>query len=381
MRVNYDRVQRSILRGLDGANPIRFPPYPRTIRGNGQLFFLDEAGKAIAAEPGQADSDNYVLMTDDQRQRLVFYMIQVNDVYAFFLTGVKHGVIKASVFPTSTPELGEIEIYAAKHGKTSFPDRGALVVEIKSAWIQWPPERNPKDYILMEANVPTFDTLTDPKSRWIRNGSANKTLALVGMHVVFSVPGFPGLVWATFEHVNNAPGAPYVYRDRQAIMRGGPWRFSSQDVELEDTSVSPSRSDGYNIPRMRLDNHKDIVSLVGKTIGPSNVFRVKPWGSDDAAVSPVRNTKIISMNNQIRSRIVDGDIRKNYILIGATWFHGASAQGTSRLANSTMETFQQPSNCLQCHQSMGLDGYELGSPNGGGISHIFGPLHPLFDQH
>jgi hypothetical protein len=69
------------------------------------------------------------------------------------------------------------------------------------------------------------------------------------------------------------------------------------------------------------------------------------------------------MNNSVRGKLVTGDVRANYIMIGATWtFQGASPdilaarQGTTRLANTTMETFQQgtsnavgDANCFTCH--------------------------------
>ena len=36
-------------------------------------------------------------------------------------------------------------------------------------------------------------------------------MAMVGLHVVGSVKGHPEMVWATFEHIDNAPQNNYVY--------------------------------------------------------------------------------------------------------------------------------------------------------------------------
>jgi hypothetical protein len=44
------------------------------------------------------------------------------------------------------------------------------------------------------------------------------------------------------------------------------------------------------------------------------------------------------------------------------------------LANSTMETFVQGGNCFDCHSGDNM----LGSPGGGGLSHIWDPIKPLF---
>jgi hypothetical protein len=84
-----------------------------------------------------------------------------------------------------------------------------------------------------------------------------------------------------------------------------------------------------------------------------------------------------------------GDVRKNYILTGATWTIGGAPPnggppngnevGTSMMCNTTMETYQQGTNttkvgtnCFDCHS-----GNMLGDPSGNGLSHIFGTLKPL----
>jgi len=374
-RINYERSQNGApkLLGID-LRPIAFKVPPQTIEVGGQLYFLDASDKAIAAGPGQADSDNFVLMA--RNGKLIYYMIQVNDVYAYFLTGNKNHVINSIVFPTGTKELDQIKAYGRKHGHPSFPDEDALVVEVKSSWIEVPDiELNDykNDYLVIQASVPTFDMSTSPKTTWKHNGSATVNLAMVGMHIAFSVPNRPELVWATFEHVNNAANAPYAYYDKRLKKKGGPWRLSSAGEGAENAALSIFRSDTYNVPRMRMDKMNDIVALPDHTIGPSNVLRISPWGNS----SPTFNTKIISMNNRVRGLLPDGDIRKNYIMIGTTWF---SEVADAQVANSTIETFQQPSNCLGCHQSMNDDMYKLGTLSGAGISHIYGPLQPLFGK-
>ena len=83
--------------------------------------------------------------------------------------------------------------------------------------------------------------------------------------------------------------------------------------------------------------------------------------------------------------LVGDDVRKNYILIGATWTSRGEAPsddedllapsnhvGTSTLANTTMETFYQSSNCFSCHK-----GNMLGTSDGRGLSHIYGELKAL----
>ena len=90
------------------------------------------------------------------------------------------------------------------------------------------------------------------------------------------------------------------------------------------------------------------------------------------------------------------DVRDNYFMLGANWTIGGFAPmpafgaptkanpgnqvGTSRLANSTMETYQQGvdttstggSNCFSCHASSNP------SIATTAVSHIFGAIKPLF---
>src|SRR5262245_4141945 len=96
---------------------------------NGRPFFIDAEGRAVPTEQGEADGN--VLMA--QNGSLVYYALQVNDVFAYFLTGQKGGQISATTFPTTPAALNDIQAFALTHSKT-FPDANALAVELKSAW-------------------------------------------------------------------------------------------------------------------------------------------------------------------------------------------------------------------------------------------------------
>jgi len=349
------------LRDIAG-NVIVFATPPATINANGHLFFLDRSRKAIAAEPGEADRHRRVLMTQDNR--LVYYLIQVNDVYAYFLTGQKNGKIPLTMFPSSPEDLSAVKTYAAKHRMTSFPDEKALIVELKSSWVELPVPIDYGDYITINAQVPDFDVLSD--TLWQQKGLRYATLAMVGMHMAFSVKGHPELIWATFEHVSNAPNVPYRYWNNDAGSFGR-WLFSSGGVGTA------------NQARMVMDGDK-IRAIAGKTIGPTDILRLSPWGTHMAEFARNPNTHVISINNNIQRQLAQGDVRKNYIFVGATWGMMIK-QGSRHLANSTIETFVQPSNCLDCHD---VNTNPLGGTNalghGVGLSHIFGALSPLFQD-
>jgi hypothetical protein len=191
-------------------------------------------------------------------------------------------------------------------------------------------------------------------------------MALVGMHIVGSTKGHPEMIWATFEHICNTPNATYGYDipsliqpappggqpfpDNQQADGGTHWLFSTNG-----TNVPPN----VNNPNMWAADLSGDITIVNPLPGPngsfaaSNTQRVSPWGS--LPTEGVSNTQVISMNENVIRELASGDVRKNYILIGALWFKNGSnangAVGTTSLANSVMETYIQPSSCFLCHTS------------------------------
>jgi hypothetical protein len=352
---------------------------PNTVLVNGIPHLVTTSGAVVAPEEAQADGS--ALMA--QNGSLVFYLLQVNDVYAYFNTGMKDLAIKnptPTEFPTTGAELGQITSFAQNtpppNTKAFFPDNIAMTVEVKSSWIETTGLANVNDYITITATIPTYKPLlTQPNNQQsVQNGTKTTQLALVGIHIVGSTLSHPEMLWATFEHVNNTPNAQYTFTNTSGVTTTqpadgpGPWVFSS-------TGAAGST----NNQRMTATG-STINAMTGQTIGASNIFRVNPWGTNasDAAFTS-NNTDIVSINRSVLGMLVNGDKRKNYIHTGTTWVLGGgnpstgTQTGTTGMANTTMETFEQPSTCFDCHS-----GNMLGSPNGSGLSHIWGPILPLF---
>lgn len=355
---------------------------------NSKLKNLDTA---ISIEPGEADSK--VLVTQDCR--IVYYLMQVNDVYAYFLTGVKNQMILTKEFPTGKmlangkTDLSMIENLALTHGGINLEDGKALAVELKSAWVEVT-EPEGQNYITMKRAIPTYNnrvpcSATSPSTNWSPNGSREALLALIGMHVVFSVQGHPEMVWATFEHLNNTPNQDYKYFDSKRHPQtqksdvADHWMFSDSDPNAT-----------FNEALMHFDRAGNIVADGHKPIGPSNIRRNAPWGLP--GVQTDLNTKIISINKQFIGRLAAQDARKNYIMIGTSWTCAESncasggdpsnveiRQGSGQLANTTMETFYHngSSTCFECHQGPNLLGEHCKKK---GLSHLFGSLQPLFGR-
>lgn len=354
----------------------------------GQPLLVSAAGTVIETEAGQADDG--VLLT--QNNSLVYYITMVNDVFAYFLTGIKDGaipspggVVNNALFPTTPPELNQVLTFASAHG-ASIPDPNALAIEIKTAWVLASSVPSPADYITMTATIPTYDT-TNP-ALWVQNGTQTVQLALVGMHVVGSTAGHPEMLWATFEHFRNAPNGAYQYVSAAGIQNVpqntvGAWLFTVNG------SGGP-----FNCSNQSLSGANIAATVGGCATGvvtPNNVIRWKAFGAAfNQAPNPIdpstaaSNSEIISIHNT--TQVPGVDVRNQYFMTGTTWTVGGAAPtgmfpagnevGTSRLANTSMETFAQGSsnmvtgsdtNCFTCHVTNKVT-----------VSHVFSGLQPLF---
>lgn len=360
--------------------------------------FFDSNGNEVQTEQGQAGSHGALM---GENKSLVYYITMVNDVYAYFLTGVNEGKLNGNQFPTTASARDSILAYAKTKGWATPPDPDALAMELKTSWIEVKDLPNADSYITIKAKIPTYDK-SNP-NKWVENGQTTATLALVGMHVVGSVAGHPEMIWATFEHEKNSPNAAYAYRDVNDKIKqvkadtGTGWLFNANANDTTGTQ---------NIQNMTVSG--DTIKITNPAVNSPTARRIMAWGVASNTVpngedkTPAdSNSEIISINNAVRKMLNGTDIRRNYLLIGATWTFGGSipngnsypygsttdsihkgdAIGTGQLANTTMETyFQSPSSasdstdsrsCFYCH------GYSLDPRKKNGLSHIFSDIIPL----
>jgi hypothetical protein len=193
---------------------------------------------------------------------------------------------------------------------------------------------------------------------------------LVGFHLVYAIAGHPELVWATFEHVDNAPEAPCT--NGQQTCGALPAGFASWAYnDCKSTSCgnvnawpSPAPSPLPTTQAFR-ENH----------LGTS------PTLKDAAGVSGADNIAIITnLNQSVMGILPKGSVWANYFFGGAVWttgslpafspFQGSGQSnpafnevGSTFVANVSMETFTQfpnpvPSpypnptqNCFSCHNT------------------------------
>jgi hypothetical protein len=376
-------------------------------------------GSVIEVETGQApDTPTYPVVMA-QNGSLLYYSIMVNDVYAWFNAAFNGGATAASTFPTTPAELMQIVNFAGSQG-VSFPDPSALTVELKASWIDASrlPTGAVTSYITTQATIPDYPYPPPTNGApWKPGPNKPATLALVGMHVVGSVKGHPEMIFATFEHVGNAPNAQYSYLS--PVRRGVPrTKVVPQDTGGNWLLSNGSTGGGFNNEYMEIATSVvgAIQAIPPNLIGPSNTIRWKPWGAaSDTTPNPnvasvaESNTEMISLNSSVRALMsaagASSDVRNNYLMIGATWAQNGAAPGlsigesptlygpaypvnvvgTSRLFNSTMETYDQGSdttllghspsnvdpignNCFDCHGSNNTGSLAIYQQ---GLSHVF----------
>jgi hypothetical protein len=201
--------------------------------------------------------------------------------------------------------------------------------------------------------------------------------------------------------VANAPAAAYSY-----INASGATVPVKQDATKLPVIAGVSAPWVFSAPSATSFNHQNMsysfppspatitADTPPGTILPSDTMRWKAFGAaTDIAPNPIdpsvaaSNTEIIALNNSVGGLLSSGDVRRNYLMTGATWtaggappsgFIGGNQVGTSSLANTTMETYMQGSqnnptaqvggsNCLSCHVT-----------NTTTVSHVFSALKPLF---
>lgn len=323
----------------------------------GNRFALRGAKPQQFQPGGQAGGADTLLTVNGS---LVYFAVHANDVYAWFNTAVTNGVISASApFPTTQAELTAILNYASSNGD-NLPDGNALTLELKTAWVDAATVADPSDYITTVAAVPryvkTSSTLwtIDPKQP-----SEVKTLALVGMHVVGPVKGHPEMVWATFEHRDNAPDNEFYFNSlfgqnvQVPYNSTGDWQFMKSGGSRE----------GALVAQMTVASNGNLQATKGNSIQQNNVYRVNPWGNAPTQASADNNSQLISLNFDIGLMLgLVKDVRANYFQVGAVWTKDGSIPssgtdpqlaGSLLLANSTMETYHQnsPPGCFGCHSS------------------------------
>lgn len=260
----------------------------------------------------------------DQNGRTLYYGIHVNQAFTDF--------IKSNGLDTADA-LRAYPNDPAKQNLTFPPG----VVEFKSAWQVVEGDAasiaaQTAGFIWTTTTVPTL--IQDPSTMVItedRNQPITATLRLLALHVVFTLPGHPEFVWASFEHSTGAPDSRPSDGKRDLAPTIGDTNPTAEDPLNQANTTVVSMLDhilykggtAANLSNQALSDTQ--LRLVGqKFVGQqTSVYRMFP-GSKSNTIDP--DDAVTSLNHNVEALFASRagslspvDMRGHYRLLGAQW--------------------------------------------------------------
>jgi len=261
----------------------------------------------------------------------------------------------------------------SKLGNVTFCSNGATVsgqqcpaensVDLKSSWMDMDgvPANLQSRYYTKQAWV--FDPITDKCSQ--------RTMGLVGLHIVSKTPSRPQWIWSTFEQIDNVP------------VVAGATPTSNTQFNLNDGNASNTMpaADPYCVPGQPGNQNGCPGTPPPPAVMPAdasqakrfNVTRVQPIGIGYPPGKPDQTTPATNAAYQaLLAKAAPNSPWQYYQLVMTQWpvpgntpanpgFTKFSFPGTIKgllcptgcsFANVTMETFDQnsvPKGCMNCH--------------------------------
>jgi hypothetical protein len=350
----------------------------------------------------------------DQNGNSLYYGIHVNRAFVDFVE--KHNLRTKEGIISADPNI-------------FFP---AGVVEFKSAWQVVEMGMSTDDYISVRAPIPTINVdATTGSLIEDRNTPRMATLRLLALHVVFTLPGHPEFIWATFEHVDEQGNGNIAPHSTDNPDLGDPYNLMNKTVVSGDNLIlykAGTAADTGNqaIAEKDLKFDRATQKFTGQQ---TSIYRMFPASksntthADDAIFSLNFNVKQVFKQAAAAGKLAPNDKRTHYTLVGAVWMdkpahfklnvplqndesspfahepdflkslreEGSDSDfsilaGEDRLSSTAMESFTQgPAsfpNCFSCHNTQAVtakgvplnkdrNGVKLLDPKMLNVSHVF----------
>lgn len=343
-------MQKEVLMPANGQAP---PPWGSSNallkKGEEQKRLLFHASKFTnfsdtieISETGQAFPNSRPNWLGASNNSNVWYEVLVNKDEYDYITDPSHQFYNADK-QLSWVQAGN-QIVLPK-GSLATGEIGAM--ELKAAWMELPnPTATQKArYKISEA------VLVDPISGKMRN----TTVGLIGLHIIHKTESQPTWIWATFEHVDNAP-------DLDATPSG--------NYNLYSTSCS---SKTMQIPAKFSETGKDTTVVINcDSINQSPPYYLGKGGPNPTQLQVKRVTSLdnnsVQVNQTVQQAIQQyypNSVYQYYQLVDVIWSSNpvqdknqpssiplklAALNPSNNVANSSMETYFQTSKCTDCHQ-------------------------------
>lgn len=318
-----------------GHEPTRWGELPPPTPCGGDLPALRQAARTArytgdfddVTEPGGGDP------LVDRNRRWVHFDVAVNEAQYAYLTDC---------------ELYRDACFQSVSHDVEFPIGS---IEVKRSWRvvetcdlpDSPTPCKPEDasrFFTMRAIVDPYGPPLAPPTSGLGAGPPRcqeVTVALVGFHIAHRLPYRPAWIWSSFEHVDNAP----LCDDETTAPPPGGWSFYAEacaGAECETNAyVDPCGSDHFD-------------PACAKTPIATRVCRRAKHGGGGSA-SQRRIREVNASAHAMLSERPDWSLWANYELVGTLWKLEAYYydMGASKLANTTLETYVQDTNCFSCH--------------------------------
>jgi hypothetical protein len=196
-----------------------------------------------------------------------------------------------------------------------------------------------------------------------------RTMALVGLHIIHKTASQPQWVWATFEHVDNAPDSAAIGENGSV---SGDFTFYNNSCSEQPVPAGCKAKVVNGTPVTQTScaaNISPAYYLDGTDNCPAYPVRV----SRNFAIKDTTDNHVLSLNRAVQQLITQANpdsVYANYMLVNVLWSSAAvndneppgnppvtplSTSGetpslnTVPVANTMLETYAQGFNCLSCH--------------------------------
>jgi hypothetical protein len=307
---------------------------------------IGRSAKARALDRIQQAGPNGIMV--DLQGRPIYYSIHSDPTFGDF---VKTNFIGANGFDPAKLRAFDPDV--------SFPVDS---LTLKAAWkIVAPGEDVSRFYTRMAP----IALLTTKNGKIALSGKTKIVeVALVGFHIAGTVAEHPEMIWATFEHLQNAPDLPKPMQQMgpNEVVSHDDWTFYKKNTPFKDCNINAAGSGALKL------------NEAAQTLSPvTQVCRLVPYGGG----SPDNVTNIKSLNDSVHPQLKD--LWNNYFEVGAIWFFANNGlkpnctfqsgslecradptkpilTGSTQLSNTTVETFTQSqsaqNNCFACHNTV-----------------------------
>jgi hypothetical protein len=290
---------------------------------------IGRSGKARTLDLVQQAGPDGIMV--DLQGRPVYYSIHSNSTFGNFIK--QNGLFNPARLRAFDPDK-------------SFPVNS---LTLKAAWKVVAAGEDVSAFHTRKARIALLTVKNDKIALSRRTKRAD--VALVGFHIGGAVNGHPEMIWATFEHLQNAPDLPKAVNDMAPndIVSDKSWTFYKASTPFKDCNMNSAGAGA-----LKLDEAKQTLSPV------TQACRIIPYGGGKS--SNVDNIK--TLNNSVHAQLKD--VWNNYFEVGAIWFSSANAlkpnctfqpgslecrapsnpdlpilTGSTQLSNTTIETFTQ----------------------------------------